>query len=406
MPLSQRGRLLPNRLLPFIAAAGCLKIRLEADVKVVLFVNEREKVLKTFFADGRLKSWPVKHQKQLIVLEELLQGFQPGIAYQEAEVNQIIQSRYDDFCLIRRMWVDLGFMRRAHAIYQVNPRHLWPTFREPYFEVAEQLKIAYKSRPDVLAVGCFGSLKQGKLWAHSDLDLLLVLDLPGPQAAYQRIDGVPVHIQLLTPALLRGLDQTGLPLLQALSGVQIWSDPTGLLQTTIAWAQQLVQARLPEVQLSAAMYAIGELHLAEKYWAHGDDRDAKLALAKALQNWATLQLATQGQLPARPVLTVGQLTTTATDLYDQLLDQPFEPVLEQVWQQVRLGLVEFTQPLLQLIAQAGSLSYPELEQLPALRGQGLSERLMVELCRMGAVVETKVSHPVVGWEFKFAVAEQ
>lgn len=89
-------------------------------------MNDREKVLKAFFADGRLVSWPVKRQKQLIALEELLQDFLPGVAYKESEVNQLI--RYEDFCLIRRLFVDLGFMHRVNAIYQVNSPELWPTF--------------------------------------------------------------------------------------------------------------------------------------------------------------------------------------------------------------------------------------------------------------------------------------
>lgn len=369
-------------------------------------MDKRERVLRGFFSAGKLRSWPAKQSKQLIVLAELIRDFQPEVAYQEKEVNSIILQRYDDFCLIRRSFVDLGFMRRADAVYRLNPVHRWPTFREQYTQVAERIRNEYKSRPDVLALGCFGSLRRSRLWTHSDLDLILVVELPQPAAAYQELDGVPVHWQLLTPTLLRSLDRAGLPLLQALAGVQIWSDPTGLLRTAVAHAESLLQERRPEMQFHEIMRMVAQLHQAERSLELDDEQDARLSLTNALQSLASVQLADHGETTARRSFTGGNLALPAASLCDSLQTLPLTSVLQQTWQQVRLRLPVLSQPLLRIIAGSGGMSYPELEQHPQLRGRGLSERLLHELCLLDTITQTRVPHPMVGWEFKFRAVQQ
>lgn len=86
----------------------------------------RDKVLQTFMPAGRVKSWPAKLSKQLILLEELVQDFEPGVAYPEEEVNTRVKERYEDYCLVRRMFVDFGFMRRDEGVYRVQPETHWP----------------------------------------------------------------------------------------------------------------------------------------------------------------------------------------------------------------------------------------------------------------------------------------
>ena len=43
-------------------------------------------------------------------------------------VNDMIAKRYEDYCLVRRMFVDLGFMRRENGIYQLLLEQNWPTY--------------------------------------------------------------------------------------------------------------------------------------------------------------------------------------------------------------------------------------------------------------------------------------
>lgn len=369
-------------------------------------MDEQCKVLKAFFCDGRLTAWPVKHSKQLIVLEQLVSDFQPGVCYPEAQVNQLIRQRFEDFCLIRRSFVDLGFMRRESGVYQLNPEHRWPTFRQRFLRVADQLRAQYRSRTEVLAAGSLGSLGRGQLWQHSDLDLLLVVDQPHPAAAYQSVDGVPVHIQLLTPEWLQpGLSRARLPLLQALAGVEVWFDRSGLLRAAVAEASELLMARRGELQFIEALRAVAELHQAEKLSALGQETDAGLALANALQSLAMVQLVDQGCLPARRVSRSCELLVPAAQLLDQLPQLSPPAARAAAWAELRPRLAELAQPLLTVVAAAGPLAYPELEQHPSLRGRGLSERLLDELCTVGALVRQPVEHPVVGWEHKFALGE-
>ena len=91
-------------------------------------MDKKEKVLQTFMPGGQVKAWPAKLSKQLVILEELTRDFALGISYEEKEVNDIIANRYEDYCLVRRMFVDLGFMRRENGVYQLLPEQNWPTY--------------------------------------------------------------------------------------------------------------------------------------------------------------------------------------------------------------------------------------------------------------------------------------
>lgn len=84
-------------------------------------MEKRAKVLQIFMAEGKVKSWPAKLSKQLVILEELARDFELGVSYEEKQVNAIIANRYEDFCLVRRMLVDLDFMRRENNVYQLLP---------------------------------------------------------------------------------------------------------------------------------------------------------------------------------------------------------------------------------------------------------------------------------------------
>ncbi len=358
-----------------------------------------------YYAGGKLTSWPVKQSRQLLVLEQLIRDFRPGVEYAEVEVNRIISERYDDYCLVRRMFVNHGFMRRENAVYRLNPEYRWTTWRNRFLHVADQLRDEYRGKAGILALGCFGSLNHGQLWAHSDLDLLLVVDQEQPEAAYQEYAGVTVHWQILTPKLLAGIDQAALPLLQALASVRVWADRDGMLQTAVDRAKELIPLRLPEYRFRELTQAMAALHLSEKQQALGNARDARMAAGNALHSLAAMQLAEQGLVASRRSFDLNGQTPEATGTYDRQQTSSLTATLEQAWQQAREPLVLLARPLLQLLANIGPLSYPELERRPELRGLALSERLLHELCATGAVTRLQLEHPVVGWEYKFQVAD-
>ena len=88
-------------------------------------VRKRDKVLETFMPGGKVKAWPAKFSKQLVILRELVKDFAPATEYKEPDLNDIIAERYEDYCLVRRLFVDLGFMERREGVYRLLPEENW-----------------------------------------------------------------------------------------------------------------------------------------------------------------------------------------------------------------------------------------------------------------------------------------
>jgi hypothetical protein len=76
------------------------------------------RVLENFVdAAGRLLAIPAQHKKRLAVLRWLVEDFEPGRRYLEAEINQVIGRRHWDFAALRRHLVDEELMQRRNSIY-------------------------------------------------------------------------------------------------------------------------------------------------------------------------------------------------------------------------------------------------------------------------------------------------
>jgi hypothetical protein len=75
-------------------------------------------VLANFIDDaGRLTGIPVQLKKRMAVLRRLVEDFQPGRRYTEAEVNRVISRRHPDFAALRRYLVDEELMQRRRSTY-------------------------------------------------------------------------------------------------------------------------------------------------------------------------------------------------------------------------------------------------------------------------------------------------
>lgn len=77
----------------------------------------RDKVLKSFFSNGTLEKLPSQHKKRLIVLGQFASAFEPGRCYSEQEVTGLIRPLFDDYCLVRRLLVDEGLIKRDGSAY-------------------------------------------------------------------------------------------------------------------------------------------------------------------------------------------------------------------------------------------------------------------------------------------------
>jgi ArsR family transcriptional regulator len=89
-----------------------LKKRIEEDAY-------RTKVLKAFLKHGRLKQIPSQMKKRQIILEKLVEEFEPDRTYTEMEVNRILVEFHEDVATLRREMIGFGLMERAAGIYKL-----------------------------------------------------------------------------------------------------------------------------------------------------------------------------------------------------------------------------------------------------------------------------------------------
>lgn len=77
----------------------------------------RQKVLATFFKRGRLVQIPAQLKKFQIIMEHIVQEFEPGRQYTEQEVNKMLVEFNEDVASLRRGLIDVGLMERAKGMY-------------------------------------------------------------------------------------------------------------------------------------------------------------------------------------------------------------------------------------------------------------------------------------------------
>jgi hypothetical protein len=76
-------------------------------------------VLRGFFKDDRLVTFPARHEKRLVVLRYLRDRvFTEDRPYPEAEVNQRLALFNRDAAALRRYMVDAGLVTRAAGEYR------------------------------------------------------------------------------------------------------------------------------------------------------------------------------------------------------------------------------------------------------------------------------------------------
>ena len=80
------------------------------------------KVLRDFLEEGKLREIPAYRKKRDVILRWLVNQFERGRTYTEAEVNEIIKRYHPDSATLRRELVGAELMRREHGVYwRVEP---------------------------------------------------------------------------------------------------------------------------------------------------------------------------------------------------------------------------------------------------------------------------------------------
>lgn len=86
------------------------------DHRYVITEKEKQEILKTAFENLsplRLKIFPKKEKKKVVVLTKISEQLEHGKRYTEKELNEILNEIYDDYVVIRRYLVDYGYVQRT-----------------------------------------------------------------------------------------------------------------------------------------------------------------------------------------------------------------------------------------------------------------------------------------------------
>ncbi|MGZ6911924.1 MAG: DUF2087 domain-containing protein [Acidimicrobiia bacterium] len=78
---------------------------------------EVARVMRSFVRDGRITQIPMQHAKRRVLLEWLVQDFEPGRRYSEKMVNLVLGKRHPDTAALRRGLVDEELMSREAGEY-------------------------------------------------------------------------------------------------------------------------------------------------------------------------------------------------------------------------------------------------------------------------------------------------
>ncbi|MDP1793890.1 MAG: DUF2087 domain-containing protein [Acidimicrobiales bacterium] len=70
-------------------------------------------LVSRWFDGGRLVAIPTRRGKRLPVLDRLAQEFEPGVYYDERDVNDVLRAFHPDVAALRRYLVEEGFLDRT-----------------------------------------------------------------------------------------------------------------------------------------------------------------------------------------------------------------------------------------------------------------------------------------------------
>lgn len=83
-------------------------------------LNPAQKIVERFMKNGKFETLPAQRKKRKYILEYILQQFELNTVYSENEVNDIIMPMHDDYCRVRRGFIDERMMNRKDGNYRRN----------------------------------------------------------------------------------------------------------------------------------------------------------------------------------------------------------------------------------------------------------------------------------------------
>lgn len=131
----------------------------------------REQVIRTFFRRGKLQKLPKQWKKQVMVAEEFLKDFTPGCDYSEKEVSDRIAQRFADYCTIRRILVEEGFMTRHDGVYRLVDKEPILKKESQKMTTRSDIKRQYKESEHQAGVFVVKNRVNGRVLLGSSLNL-------------------------------------------------------------------------------------------------------------------------------------------------------------------------------------------------------------------------------------------
>jgi excisionase family DNA binding protein len=78
----------------------------------------KQKVLGNFMKGDHIDVLPAQRSKRKYLLEYILAQFEPNRLYTEDEVNKVISRYHEDYCTVRREFIDEKMMDRQEGHYR------------------------------------------------------------------------------------------------------------------------------------------------------------------------------------------------------------------------------------------------------------------------------------------------
>jgi hypothetical protein len=88
---------------------------LDPDAVVTALTSDAS--LQVFMRDGQIATMPARMSRRRMLLDVVAQAFEPGVRYQERDVDQFLRCLHHDHAALRRYLVDEGFLDRTAGEY-------------------------------------------------------------------------------------------------------------------------------------------------------------------------------------------------------------------------------------------------------------------------------------------------
>jgi hypothetical protein len=108
---------LDRKVLSSIAEAMPRAVPADPSLLQGAWSDDELETLGRFFSGSRLTGVPAQAAKRRVVLERIVQEFEPGLRYPEREVNEILHVFHPDHAAIRRHLVEAELLTRAEGVY-------------------------------------------------------------------------------------------------------------------------------------------------------------------------------------------------------------------------------------------------------------------------------------------------